>query len=215
MMTEITWNYNFLANAGNCSTYINSGANSTCSLGDHLEKDGEDDTSVHGTDLGGEDPGLCKSSRANACRSPPPPTLVVEEQGPPNWRGSIWRCCCMAHEGCTCTIGSKREDKSYVAGMEKADGRSDIERGGDVIRGCGGGGGGGGGDGSSRVVKWACKYESSACKFTTCTRNLPPSKKKRLVWGAWIMCIRTWCCGQMKVSCGTEITKYMTAMKHI
>ena len=48
--------------------------------------------------------------------------------------------------------------------MEEADGRSDMERGGGV----GSGGGGGGGVGSSRVVRWACRYEISACKFITC-----------------------------------------------
>lgn len=65
------------------------------------------------------------------------------------------------------TMGSKSEDKSYVAGMEEAaDGRSEMESGGGVM--IDGGGGGGGGDGSSNVAKWACKYESSACRLTTC-----------------------------------------------
>lgn len=81
---------------------------------------------------------------------------------PPNWRGSFCLCC-MAHEGCT--IGSKSDDKSYVAGTEEADGRSDIERGGDAISVADDGGGGG--VGSSSVAKWACKYVNSACKFTT------------------------------------------------
>jgi hypothetical protein len=70
----------------------------------------------------------------------------------------------MDHDGCT--IGSKRDDKSYAApGIEEADGRSAIENGGDVTS---AGGGGGGGDGTSIAARWACKYESSACKFTTC-----------------------------------------------
>ena len=55
-----------------------------------------------------------------------------------------------------------------MAGTEEADGRSDIERGCAAISVCGGGSGGGGGDGSSSVAKWACKYDSSACKFTAC-----------------------------------------------
>lgn len=74
----------------------------------------------------------------------------------------------MAHEGCP--IGSKSDDKSYVTDMEETDGRSDIDKGGCVVRVCGGGGGGGR-DGSSSVATWACKYESSARKFTTCIRN--------------------------------------------
>lgn len=51
--------------------------------------------------------------------------------------------------------------------MEEAEGRSEIESEGGVTITGGGGGGGGGGDGSSKVARWACKYESSACKFTT------------------------------------------------
>lgn len=50
--------------------------------------------------------------------------------------------------------------------MEEADGRSAIEREGGVTS-VGGGGGGGGGDGSSNAARWPCKYESSACRFTT------------------------------------------------
>lgn len=53
-------------------------------------------------------------------------------------------------------MGSKSDDKSYVAGTEEADGRSAIERGGGLSD-DGGGGGAGGGDGSSNVAKWACK----------------------------------------------------------
>lgn len=56
----------------------------------------------------------------------------------------------MAH-GAGWTIGSKSVDKSYVAGIEEADGRSDIDSGGAVIWFCDGGGGGG--DGSSNVAK--------------------------------------------------------------
>lgn len=66
-----------------------------------------------------------------------------------------------------CTMGSKSEDKSYEAGMEEAEGRSAMESGGGVTR-DDGGGGGGGGVGSSIVARWACKYEISACRFTTC-----------------------------------------------
>lgn len=51
-----------------------------------------------------------------------------------------------------------------MAGTVDADGRSEIDS-------CGGGisgwGGGGGGVGTSRLTRCACKYESSACKFTT------------------------------------------------
>lgn len=70
-------------------------------------------------------------------------------------------------------MGSKSEDKSYEAGMEEtADGRSEMENCGGVMSAAAdGGGGGGGGDGSSIVARWACKYESSACRFTTCMYN--------------------------------------------
>lgn len=55
----------------------------------------------------------------------------------------------MTHGGCT--MGSKSDDKSYATGMEEAEGRSEIERGGGIIiAGCGGGGGG---DGSSSVAR--------------------------------------------------------------
>ena len=81
----------------------------------------------------------------------------------------------MGHEGCT--MGSKREDKSYVAGTEDAEGRSAIESGGGVIIVGGVEGCGGSGDGSSNVARWACKYESSACKFTTCLNNSPKQEK--------------------------------------
>ena len=63
----------------------------------------------------------------------------------------------MYHEGCT--IGSKRDDKSYAAGIEEADGRPAIESGGCVTS---------VGGGTSIAARWACMYESSACKFTTC-----------------------------------------------
>lgn len=68
-----------------------------------------------------------------------------------------------------------------MGGTEEAGGRSDIERGGGSISVCCGGGGGGGGegsggDGSSSVAKWPCKYDSSACKFTTCpSKSCHPS----------------------------------------
>lgn len=118
----------------------------------HLESDrdgdgaGDTEASVHGR-CG--DPCLWRSSRAKAWRSPEP--VDEAEPVPPYWRGSICLCC-MAHEVCA-TIGSKSDDKSYVAGTEEADGRSDIERGGAATSVCDGGGGGGGGDGSSSVVK--------------------------------------------------------------
>ena len=80
----------------------------------------------------------------------------------------------MDHEGGT--MGSKSADKSYEAGKGEAEGRSAIESGGGVII-VGGGGGSGGGDGSSNVVRWACKYESSACKFTTCLKTIITKKK--------------------------------------
>ena len=75
-----------------------------------------------------------------------------------------------------CIIGSKRHDKSYAAGIEEADGRSAIESGGGVTS---VGGGGGGGDGTSNAARWACKYESSACKFTTCVRNKIAKREQR------------------------------------
>lgn len=90
---------------------------------------------MHGT---GGDPCLCRSSRASAWRSPLPPPQPAADDGmlagatvpPPNCRGSItWRCC-IVHEGCT--IGSKSEDRSYVAGIEDPEGRSAMERGGGI-----------------------------------------------------------------------------------
>jgi hypothetical protein len=74
-------------------------------------------------------------------------------------------------------MGSKSDDKSYVTGMTEAEGRSAMESGGGVI--AVGGGGAGGGDGSSNVARWACKYESSACKFTTCLNNLSQKKRRK------------------------------------
>lgn len=74
----------------------------------------------------------------------------------------------MTH-GHGCTIGSKSDDKSYVVGTVDADGRSAIVNGGGLTS--EDGGGGGGGDGSSKVARCACKYDRSACKFTTCNAH--------------------------------------------
>ena len=59
----------------------------------------------------------------------------------------------METEPQVCTIGSKSDDKSYVAGTEEAEGRLDIESGGGFTSGGGGGGGAGGGVGSSNVAR--------------------------------------------------------------
>jgi len=62
---------------------------------------------------------------------------------------------CTAHEG-LCAIGSKSEERSYVAGT--VDGSSAIEiTGGAMVVACGEEGGGGGGWGNSRVARWPCK----------------------------------------------------------
>ena len=117
---------------------------------DHLES-GEEEALEHVIGAGG-DPCLWRSSRAKLWRSPPPSSDGLL---PTCWLRSVGRCC-MAHEAWA--MGSKREDKSYVAGIEvaKADGRSEIENDGGASAACGGEGGGGGW-GTSIVARWPCK----------------------------------------------------------
>lgn len=64
---------------------------------------------------------------------------------------------CMAHEE-VWAMGSKSEDKSYVAGMgelEETNGRLAIETTGAAMVACGGEGGDGWGN--SNVARWPCK----------------------------------------------------------
>lgn len=95
-----------------------------------MERGGDCEGVEHGTVPGGGDPCLWRSSRAINAWSWSVLPLADNEPLPPNWRGSIGRCC-MTHEGCT--TGSKSDDKSYVTGMEEAEGRSAMESGGGAI----------------------------------------------------------------------------------
>lgn len=127
-----------------------------------METDGDDEETLEamGAEVGG--PFLWRNSLAKVWRSPPPPPPPPPciDDGPPG----PYRRCCAAQEALA--NGSIKEDKSYVPENEEAkpDGMSAIERATGAIAGCGGGGGGGWG---SNVARWACKYDNSACRFTT------------------------------------------------
>lgn len=112
---------------------------------DHLERE-LDDGSL-------EDPYLSKSSLANDWRSPPL-LLLVDVPLPKYWPLGLW---CMAHEE-VWAIGSKSEDKSYVAGLmdeEDANGRLASETIEGAMVACGGEVFGGWG--TSYVAMWPCK----------------------------------------------------------
>lgn len=86
---------------------------------------------------------------------------MLDDDGTPKRLSDGRGCCCMPHVDDD--IGSNMEERSYTD--VDIVGRSVIERGGGDPQEVAGAGGG---CGSSRVAKCACRYESSACKLTTC-----------------------------------------------